>query len=116
MCDTIPGELLLCFRKDDRAADALREHIAMGTVPHISIIESLGDRLAGLRLSIRHNVTFHYYRLKVPPGQEGMKINVLYFLYRSLLFQTLAAQLMLPSHPAFSDSSQQMQVSRHAIL
>ena len=113
MCDTIDGELLICFRHDDRAAESLREQIAMGQVRGVSIIESIGDRLGKLGLSVRRNLTFRYYRLSVPPGLEGSKINLIYFFYRNSLIQMMAQGFMTATtHPdIFLNPGQQLQIS-----
>src|SRR5579872_1417212 len=115
MCDTIPGEILMCFRDDDPAGASLRELISLGQIPHVRIIEALGDRLAALNIVLRKGLQFHFYRLGVPPGQEHFKINILHFAYRSELIKLLAKRQPVPSD-ILQRSDAQLQMALHSVL
>jgi subtilisin family serine protease len=84
MCDIVPGELIVSWHQDDAAAATLIDRIRGGEsrVPHIEFIERLEERLKGLELEPRENLTSKFVRLRVPAGEEVFKINILQFLYR----------------------------------
>jgi hypothetical protein len=118
MCDTIPGELLICYRLNDPAANFLREQIAMKTIPHIAIVENLGSRLARLGLTLRRGLKFDFMRLEVPIGQEDFQVNILYFHYRhAVQYQLMQGNMNPRTHRDILDRPEgQLQVVPHRIL
>ena len=81
MCNAIAGELIVCFHRDDKAALDVIEQIRQGMISHVTIIESLVDRLHDLKLNDR-KTKYWFYRLEVPEGQEIFKIGYLQFYYK----------------------------------
>ena len=77
MCDYVAGELLLGFYRRDPAGVDLLERISAGEIPHVSVIETIDDRLERLKLSLRRDRTFTFVRLAVPPGEEAFNIAYL---------------------------------------
>jgi hypothetical protein len=114
MCDTIAGELLVCFHEADAAAKGLMEDIYGGKISHVSIIEELSHRIDGARLLKRKGLQFKFYRLKVPIGQEVFKINYLHFYYKHAVLDALKKGQM--DLDVFSRSNFHLQVVPHSIL
>ena len=118
MCDTIAGELLMCFHQTDPAGASLREMITMNQVPHVHLIEDLGGRLARAGLSMRRGIDFLFYRLEVPVGQEDFKVNYLQFFYKIAIFQAMQqGQMNFTTHnDVLFRSDYHFQVVPHSIL
>jgi hypothetical protein len=118
MCDTIPGELLVCFHRDDRAADDLIETIHNGRVSHVRVIEELGYRVTRAGLPMRTGLKFTFYKLGVPPGDEAFKINYLQFYYKWALLDALnTGRMSMSSHGhVLNASNHHFQVVPHSIL
>jgi subtilisin family serine protease len=118
MCDTIAGELLMCFHHTDPAGASLREMIATNQVPHVRLVEDLGGRLARAGLPMRRGIDFLFYRLEVPVGQEDFKVNYLQFFYKAALFEALHRGSMdfVTHNDVLSRSDYHFQVVPHSIL
>lgn len=96
MCDTLAGQLLLCFHHDDPAGRLLIERISRGDVHSVRIMDDLPGRLRQLGLRPREGLPFKFFRLSVPEGDEGFKINYLQFFYKAALFECLQRRLVDP--------------------
>ena len=116
MCDTIAGELILSFHRDDSAAYGLLEDISGGRIPHIQILESLPEKLSGVDLSIREDLVFRFYRLGVPPGQEVWKINYLQFFYKHAILAALGNGRMTVGMDVITHSDYHLQVVPNSVL
>lgn len=114
MCDTIAGELLVCFHEADTAAKGLMEGIYGGKISHVSVIEELSYRIDKARLPTRKGLHFKFYRLKVPIGQEVFKINYLHFYYKHAVLDALGKGQM--DLDVLSRSDSHLQVVPHSIL
>jgi hypothetical protein len=118
MCDTISGELLVTFHKGDAAAIQLLDDIRADKIPHVTVIESLDDRLERAHLRVRDTLEFRFYRLSVPKGEESWKINYLQFFYKMSLLDALHRHAidtaLLPNILGRSDYH--LQVVPHSVL
>lgn len=114
MCDTIAGQLLVCFDDADTAGHALIDDIRNGNIPHVSVLESLESRLARFHLKPRSSLGFRFFRLEVPPGEEAFKINYLQFFYKHAVLAAIARR-DLPDH-VLSYSNLHFHVSPHFVL
>src|SRR4051812_16808499 len=90
MCDTVAGELLLCFPKIDEAARRLVMRLRDRVVDHVEYLDSLEDRLYRVGLEPDVNLEFELHRVRVPEGQESWKTTYLNFFYKQEVFQVLA--------------------------
>lgn len=90
MCDTIAGELIVCFRDNDPAGAGLIEQIIAKNIDHVEIIDSLHERIGHRQLTAR-KTHYRFYRLRVPEGQENFKINYLQFFYKHELIRAASA-------------------------
>lgn len=118
MCDTIPGELLVCFHQTDHAALGLIEDIYKDKIPHIQAIEGLRDRLSRIGLPIRKDLHFEFFRLKVPAGDEIYKINYLQFFYKIAVLEALGSHRLDPTQHAdvLGRSNFHLQVVPNSVL
>lgn len=81
MCDTIAGELIVCFHEDDPAGAGVIEEILAGNISHVEVVEHLHERIVKAQLTPRKS-KYRFFRLRVPEGQENFKINYLQFFYK----------------------------------
>src|SRR5258708_2119022 len=113
MCDTIPGELLICYSKGDYAGEQLVERLHGDKSLEVWVVESIGERVNRMQLPLRSGLGSEYIRLKVPVGGESAKANLLHFLYRQLVTGIVSkGSRCLPSEHYDS----QLQVATHSIL
>jgi subtilisin family serine protease len=96
MCDYVPGELLIGFHRDDSAAALLVQQIEGGQIEHVTVLDSLENRLARLGLSQRTGLTFRFFKLGVPSGDETFKISYLQFYYKIALLEVLSEGRFTP--------------------
>jgi hypothetical protein len=113
MCNAIAGQLIVCFHRDDKAALDVMEQIRQGVIPHVTIIESLVDRLNDLNLKSRDSQYF-FYRLAVPEGQEVFKIGYLQFFYKHAVLKAIAGGNM--NNEVLSWTNLHMQVVPNSYL
>lgn len=118
MCDTIAGELLVCFHHSDAAGHALIEKVRGSRIEHVEFVESLGDKLGSLGLKPRACIEFEFLRLRVPVGSEAFKINYLQFFYKHELLQALGNGTMSPvTHgEVLGCSNYHLQIVPHGVL
>jgi subtilisin family serine protease len=113
MCDTVAGELIVCFHEKDTAAAALIEDILAKQISHVEVVEHLHERIVKAQLTPR-KTKYRFYRLRVPPGQENYKINFLQFYYKHHVLNTLAGGGMDPE--VMNWSNNHLQVVPNSIL
>ncbi len=82
MCDTVAGELILCFPRIDMAARNLVSLLREKQIEHIEYLDSLENKLRKLDLVIDPSSDFDFHLLRVPSGQESWKITYLQFFYK----------------------------------
>lgn len=83
MCDTVAGELIISFAKDDEAALALIEDIRAEKIGHVAYIESLEDKVRRMELIADPVIDHEFHRVRVPYGQEQWKVTYLQFFYKT---------------------------------
>jgi hypothetical protein len=115
MCDTIAGELLVSFHKEDSAARSLINQILEQKIDHVRVIESLGQRLQQAEVPMR-TTPFEFYRLGVPPGDESYKIGYLQFYYKHALFVELFSHRLNLDEDFIRWSNYHLQVTPHLML
>jgi len=115
MCDTIGGELLLCFSREDVAARRLMAMLRDRAVEHVEYLDSLADRLNYLDLKPDPNFEFELHRVRVPVGQESFKTTYLQYFYKRAMFEAIvqAPDKTVATH---SRSDFQFTVAPHHIL
>jgi Subtilase family len=118
MCDTISGELLVSYNKEDSAAAALLDQIREGKISHISFVETLSERLTKLALGIRTGLSLEFCRLRVPAGDETFKIGYLQFYYKIEVLRALDDHRLDPKQHAnvLFHSSNHFQVAPNSLL
>jgi len=93
MCsDYVAGQLVLCFPKDDLAAQELIEDIQKEVIEHVSYGESLQQVLGRLELPADETLPFEFHRVHVPEGEEHWKITYLQFFYKHKLLGILGRE------------------------
>ena len=113
MCDTVAGELLVCFHENDVAAHGLIEQIIGGQISHVEVVEYLRERIVKAQLTPRKS-RYRFYRLRVPEGQENFKINYLQFYYKHQVIHALASHGMDPEILRWSNNH--LQIVPNSIL
>lgn len=118
MCDTIAGELLVCFHKTDPAGAALMESIRQGRISHVRLIEDLDHRVTRAGLAMQDGIEFKFFRLQVPVGQEAFKIGYLQFSYKDAVLDAIAHLSMdtVRHSDVLFRSNYHLQVVPHSIL
>jgi subtilisin family serine protease len=100
MCDYVPGELLLGVHREDPAAALLVRMIEAEEISHVRMLDSLEGQLERLALRPRTGLTFRFFKLGVPPGEETFKIGYLDFYYKhQLLTASSRGDLDLDKNP-----------------
>jgi subtilisin family serine protease len=89
LCDTVAGELIMCFPRLDMAARNLASLLREKQVEHIEYVDSLEDKLRRLDLPIDPSFDFDVHLLRVPSGQESWKITFLQFCYKHELLKLI---------------------------
>ena len=89
MCDTVAGELLLCFPKADVAALNLISLIRARKIEHVEHIDSLESRLGKLKLEPDSDLDFEYHLVRVPCGEESWKTTYLQFFYKHEMLRVI---------------------------
>lgn len=89
MCDTVAGELILCFPKIDLAGRNLVSLIRDGKIEHVEHVDTLENRLDKLELEPDPNLDFEFHLVRVPSGQEAWKTTYLQFFYKHEMLRTL---------------------------
>ena len=115
MCDTIDGELLVSFHQDDPAATDLMNQIREQRISHVTIIESLDQRLHQTELPMRET-EYKFYRLGVPPGDEKYKIGYLQFFYKHAFVEALMSRRLTLDDDFAKWSNYHLQVVPHMLL
>ena len=113
MCDTVAGELLVCFHENDVAGQGFMEQIFSGQISHVQVIEDLHERIVTAQLPPRRT-RYKFYRLRVPKGDENFKANYLQFYYKHQVLNTLVAGRMNPD--VLNWSNNHLQVVPNSIL
>jgi len=89
MCDTVAGELILCFPRIDMAARNLVSLLREKQIEHVEYLDSLENKLGKLELVIDPSFDFDFHLLRVPSGQESWKITYLQFFYKHELLKLI---------------------------
>ena len=113
MCDTVAGELLVCFHENDVAAQGLIEQIISGQISHVEVVEYLRERIVKAQLTPRKS-KYRFCRLRVPEGQENFKINYLQFYYKHQVIHALASHGIDPEVLRWSNNH--LQIVPNSIL
>ncbi len=92
MCDYRRGELLVSHDPEDPAARALMQRLREGEWKShgIDVDGNLEERVKHLDLALREGVHPTTYLLRVPPGQEVFKMNILHFHYQHEMLKAVA--------------------------
>ncbi len=89
MCDTVAGELILCFPAIDFAARNLVSLVRDHKIEHVEYVDSLENKLAKLDLKPRPDLDFDLHLVRVPSGQESWKSTYLQFFYKHELLKAI---------------------------
>jgi hypothetical protein len=89
MCDTVAGELILCFTTIDLAARNLVALIRDHKIGHVEYVDSLDNKLAKLNLKPDPDLEFDLHLVRVPSGQESWKTTYLHFFYNHELLKAI---------------------------
>ena len=89
MCDTIAGELIMCFPRIDMAARNLVSLLREKQIEHVEYLDSLENKLGKLDLETDPSLDFDFHLLRVPSGQESWKITYLQFFYKHELLKLI---------------------------
>jgi len=95
MCDTVAGELILCFPAIDFAARNLVGLIRDRKIEHVEYVDSLENRLAKLNLKPGSEPEFDLHLVRVPSGQESWKTAHLQFFYKHELLRAIPSSPLL---------------------
>src|SRR5437016_2662133 len=96
MCDTIGGDLILCFPRADLPARELINQIRKEQIDHVRWVESLDQRLKRMGLTVNEGFPFEMHLVRVPTGSEAYKISYLQFFYKQQLFRFLTHEKPAP--------------------
>lgn len=88
MCDTVAGELILCFPRIDAAAHNLVSLIRDRKIEQVEHVDSVENRLGNLKLEPDSNLDFEFHLVRVPSGQESWKTAYLQFFYKEQMLRT----------------------------
>jgi hypothetical protein len=117
MCDTIGGELIVCFPRADLAAREIIGHIRHEKIDHVTWVESLDQRLGRMGLRVNEGFPFEMHLVRVPNGSEAYKISYLQFFYKHELFHFLTHEKPAPEFAeVFSRSDYQFTVIPNSYL
>src|SRR6266446_260748 len=117
MCDTIGGDLILCFPRVDLAARELMEQIQEKEIDHVRWVDSLDQRLERMGLSVNEEFPFEMHLVRVPTGSEAYKTSYLQFFYKHQLHRFLAHEKLTPEFAeAFKRSDYQFTVIPNSYL
>jgi len=89
MCDTVPGELILCFARIDEAAHNLVSLLRHKKIEHVEYCDSLEDRLLRMNLGMSRDPDFELHRVRVPRDQESWKATYLQFFYKQEMLKVI---------------------------
>jgi hypothetical protein len=89
MCDTVAGELILCFTTIDLAARNLVALIRDHKIGHVEYVDSLDNKLVKLNLKPDPDLEFDLHLVRVPSGQESWKTTYLHFFYNHELLKAI---------------------------
>ena len=95
MCDTVAGELILCFPVADIAARNLVSVIRDHKIEHVEYVDSLENKLAKLDLKPGLDREFDLHLVRVPSGQESWKTTHLQFFYKHELLRAIRSSPQL---------------------
>lgn len=89
MCDTVAGELILCFPRVDIAGSGLIQQLQDGKIEHVKYVDSLDGRLHSMGLRPDEGFPFEVHLVRVPSGSEAWKTSYLQFFYKLRLLEVL---------------------------
>jgi len=95
MCDTVAGELILCFPAIDFAARNLVSLIRDHKIEHVEYVDSLENKLGRLNLKPGPDLDFDLHLVRVPSGQESWKTTYLQFFYKDELLRAIPSSPQL---------------------
>ena len=117
MCDTIGGDLILCFPRADLAARELINQIREEKIDHVYFVDSLDRRLERMGLEMNDGFPFEIHLVRVPSGSEAYKITYLQFFYKLQLYNFLSHEKPSPEfQEAFGRSNYQFTVIPNSYL
>jgi Subtilase family len=116
MCDTVAGELILCFSRMDVAAQSLVSLLREGKVEHVKYADSLENKLGTLDLKPDPELDFEFHLVRVPSGQESWKTTHLQFFYKHEMLKAIASFPKLFTGPLIRRSDYQFTVSPNHLL
>jgi hypothetical protein len=116
MCDTVAGELILCFHRMDVAALSLVSQLREMKIEHVEYADSLENKLATLGLNPDPELDFEFHLVRVPSGQESWKTTYLHFFYKHEMLKAIAKSPKLLTGPVFQHSDNHFTVSPNHLL
>lgn len=92
MCQINAGQLIVCFPKFDPASRNVLNQIRENKIEHVSLIESMEQRLGRFRLRPNPDIVFDFHLIAVPAGSENWKATWLQWFYKHAMLEVLTKE------------------------